>query len=136
MTLHLRRLGKRRVRTLDYALPARPATLRALIAACVRVEVDRYNIGQLDAEVLPYLLPADIGAQAPTGKVTTGEVAEPGFAEAETAIERAVLAWEDGLFVVFVDGGEVRELDGPLELTGESEVAFLRMTFLAGRAGH
>ncbi|WFO17278.1 hypothetical protein M601_006030 [Cellulophaga baltica 4] len=43
-----------------------------------------------------------------------------------------MVAFKDGLFVVFVDGDEITTIEAPLTLTDESVIAFIRMTFLVG----
>ena len=43
-----------------------------------------------------------------------------------------MVAFKDGLFVVFVDGDEITALEAPLTLTEDNVIAFIRMTFLVG----
>lgn len=49
------------------------------------------------------------------------------------AIQIAIHAFEDGLFLVFANSEQVEALDLPLEMAGEDEVVFIRLTMLAGR---
>ena len=44
----------------------------------------------------------------------------------------ALQGFEDGLYLVVLDGVEQRELDRQVYLTAESRLVFLRLTFLAG----
>jgi hypothetical protein len=41
-------------------------------------------------------------------------------------------AFEDGLFLVILDGEEQRELDSQIFLQADSHVVFVRMVMLAG----
>jgi hypothetical protein len=52
--------------------------------------------------------------------------------DVDTAVETAVQAFEDGLYVVFVDDQEQAELDAELWLKPDSRMKFVRLTFLAG----
>lgn len=132
LTLKLQRLGKKKVQTVSYSLPKLPRTLRELLCTCVRAEVERYNDKQSGKEVLPYLLPAQIDAQRHTGRVTFNDPAEKRLADERAAIDAALLGFEDGLFTVFVDDGEIDALDAPLHLSPVSTLTFIRLTFLAG----
>ncbi len=133
LTLHLKRLGKQRVRTVSYPVEAWPATFHELLCTCVRAEVMRYNTGQRGEAVLPYLLPAEIDTQLHTrGRVTFNDPAEKRLVEAEPCIDAALLALKDGLFAAFVDDTELTAPEQPLHLNPESVVTFIRLTFLAG----
>ncbi len=48
------------------------------------------------------------------------------------AIATALEAFEDGLYLVIVDGQEQRSLDGQVFLNADSKIAFVRLTMLAG----
>ena len=41
-------------------------------------------------------------------------------------------AFEDGLYLTIIDGVERRSLDEPVRLTEDSQLVFIRLTFLAG----
>ena len=133
LTLQLRRLGKKTVRQAEYILPNWPTTVRELILTCVRAEVDRYNRQQRGEGVLPYLLPAQIDAQlATTGKVGFGQPAEQREVALQSSIDAALLAFQDGLFTVFVDDTECTELDQAIVLSPTTTLTFIRLTLLAG----
>ena len=131
--LQLKRLGKKKIVSLPYVLPAADINcLSDLLRTCVRAETERYNARQRGHDVLPYLLPARIDEQLVRGRVTFGDPAKPRLADVEKSTEDALLAFADGLFAVFVDDVELTSLEQPLALTGESTVTFIRLTFLAG----
>lgn len=52
--------------------------------------------------------------------------------EAEEAVAVALQAFEDGLYLVVIDGEERRSLDEPVYLRDDSTLVFVKLTFLAG----
>ena len=50
----------------------------------------------------------------------------------DEAVATALQAFLDGLYLVFIDDVEQRDLDAQVFLTPESKLTFLRLTFLAG----
>ena len=132
LRIQLKRLGKKKIKTLDIVLDSTPKTLKELIEACVRHEVIKYNEKREGVTILSFLNAAEIQDQSETGKIGFGDVANKTLAQEETAIENALLAHKDGLYLVFVDDDEKTDLDSPLALSEESVVSFIRMTFLSG----
>lgn len=63
-----------------------------------------------------------------------GPEADPDEAwdEAEEAVAVALQAFEDGLYLVIIDGEERRDLDEPVYLRDDSTLVFVKLTFLAG----
>ncbi|TJY67144.1 hypothetical protein FAZ19_06975 [Sphingobacterium alkalisoli] len=133
MVLQLKRLGKKKIIAAPYQLPFVPTTLQALIEGCVAVEVARYNQIRGEAELLSFLNPQQIQEQSEKGKISFGDIANVQPADPDVAIATALLAHRDGLFVVFVDGIEVKDLKEQIYLYDGVEVTFIRLTFLAGR---
>lgn len=132
LQIKLKRLGKKKVHSVQAQIDDVPKTLKALIASCVRGELGRYNKERQSAPLLHFLSPNDIVKQAEAGKVDFAEINNRTLADQEQAIEDALLAFTDGLFVVFVDDEELTALDTPITLKQNSEVTFFRMTFLSG----
>lgn len=52
--------------------------------------------------------------------------------DVEEAIGVALQAFEDGLYLVIVDGEEKRSLDAQVFVKEDSSVAFVRLVMLAG----
>ena len=48
----------------------------------------------------------------------------------EQAVATAIQAFEDGLYLVVLDGEERKDLDRPVPLTDESRVAFVRLAMI------
>ncbi|MCL5245034.1 hypothetical protein M4I21_04395 [Cellulophaga sp. 20_2_10] len=132
LTLQLKRLGKKKVKQLPLTLKVIPKNLQELLVACVKNQVDAFNKKRQEVNVVGFLSPPEIQEQAQSGKVDFGDLANKDLAVEQDAIDNVLLAFKDGLFVVFVDGDEVASLDAPLQLTQDSVVAFIRMTFLVG----
>ena len=132
LTVQLKRLGKKKVKQLPLTLEVTPKNLQELLVACVKNQVDAFNKKRQEVNVVGFLSPPEIQEQAQSGKVDFGDLANKDLAVEQDAIDNVLLAFKDGLFVVFVDGDEVASLDAPLQLTQDSVVAFIRMTFLVG----
>lgn len=132
----------RRPRPLDrWSIPVPPAgdgsgggglTLRELIARIVRSEVESFERRQRTRRFVRLLSEREIRDGVERGKVDSGgrPAAEPVHAEA--AVAAALAGFEDGLYLVILDGAEQRDLDAQVFLTEESRLVFLRLTFLAG----
>ena len=48
------------------------------------------------------------------------------------AIDTAILAFEDGIYFVFLDDEKIEKIDDLIEVNNDSELMFLRLTMLAG----
>ncbi|MEM9930213.1 MAG: hypothetical protein AAF840_10370 [Bacteroidota bacterium] len=132
LMLRLKRLGKKRIHTVPLRVGAEVRTLADLIKACVTNEVARFNASREESRLLPFLSPAQIQEQSQTGKVTFGDIVNRDQADVVKAIEVALQAWADGLFLVFIDDEEVKSLEEELTLHEGSNITFMRMTFLTG----
>ena len=132
LTLQLKRLGKKRVKNVPFTLTETPKTLEDLLIACVKNQVTAFNNKRLAVNVIGFLSPSEIQDQAASGKVDFGELANKNLADQQEAIDNVRIAFKDGLFLVFIDDEEVTQLQAPLQLTSQSVVTFIRMTFLVG----
>lgn len=132
ISLRLKRLGKKRIHTVPYRISSEVKTLADLIRATVTNEVERFNASRAEPKLFAFLTPADIQAQSQDGKVGFGDLANTDEADLEKALEVALQAHADGIFLVFIDDDEIRSLDDTITLNAGSEVTFLRLTFLTG----
>ena len=71
------------------------------------------------------------GAQA--GKVSYGESMDDRKADAEKAVLNALQCFDDGIVALFADGVRYTRREEQIPLKDQSEVTFVRLTFLAGR---
>ena len=134
-------LGKRRPLLDDWSvdLPAGHGggdgdglTLRELIARVVRAEVAAFRRRQREGTLLRVLSPAEIESSAARGRVVPGGRPETAEVDEEAAIAVAITGFEDGLYLVLIDGTEQHDLDAQVYIRPDTRLTFLRLTFLAG----
>ncbi|WP_235830326.1 hypothetical protein [Paenimyroides tangerinum] len=132
LTLQLKRLGKKKIHLLEFEIEKQPQTLKELIEQCVKSEVKRYNEKREEIKLMSFLSPKDIQEQSETGKIGFGDLENRELAQVDEAIANALLAFEDGLYVVFVDDEEIKSFEQSIDLKPDSVIAFIRLTFLTG----
>jgi len=133
-----RRRGEQE-RDLALALPPGPVTARQIVAAAVTAEAAAYQARAGEASLVRVLtdraLRADLDQGAvrmSDGRMSDGRMGDRASAEpvdVTAAVETALLAFDDGIFRVFVGD---REVEGPVELPDGAAVLFLRLVPLAG----
>lgn len=79
------------------------------------------------------LLEDRIKAGAQAGKVSYGDPMDDRKADAEKAVLNALQCFDDGIVALFADGVRYTRREEPIPLKDQSEVTFVRLTFLAGR---
>ena len=139
LTISGKALGRKAPLFEDWSIPLSPdlgesgVTVRHVIANIVKAEVEAFRSRQRDRLAFRALTSRQIAEGAARGKIESGgsEVGEQAVDEAE-AIAVALQAFEDGLFLVLIDGDEKRSLDAPVVLQPDSRVMFVRLTLLAG----
>lgn len=113
-------------------LPERPA-LRLLIEAVVEAEVERFNQKGVGEMPIPhYLRDEQIVLGAAMGKIGFDLRYNTHHQDLGQAIANALVAFQDGLFAVFVDEEEVPSLETTIDLKPGSQVMFLRLALLVG----
>jgi hypothetical protein len=139
ITITGKTLGKKKPLFADWSIPFPPElgeggsiTLRDLIARVVRAEVDAFTRRQEQGQLVRALTARDIEQGAARGKVDAGGRPARQKVDVEDAVGTALQAFEDGLYLVVVDGAERRDLDGQVFLQPDSQVAFVRLAMLAG----
>lgn len=133
--LSVKQAGKRKefIKKQQIELTPTPTTLRELLTQLVRLQVEAYNRKETDDRLLQALLPEDLDTLAETGKIAFGQRQDDRQADAEQAISTALLAYQDGLFRVFLNDEELTEPDTALELPEGAVLTLIRFTMLAGR---
>ena len=110
-----------------------PLTLRDLITRIVLEEVQAFRERRAERRLIRALTETQIAEGVGRGKVEMGgREDEPDVADSEAAVATALLAFEDGLYYVFVDNEHRLSLDKEIRLRTESRVTFLRLVALAG----
>ena len=74
-----------------------------------------------------------IKAGAQVGKVSYGDSMDDRKADAEKAVLNALQCFDDGIVALFADGARYTRREEQIPLKDQSEVTFVRLTFLAGR---
>lgn len=132
VVLALKKLGKKKVKTIHIRLSFLPQTFQPLLEELVRLEVEKFNEKRSPSVLIPFLDASEIQEQAETGKIDFGDTFNDKHVDEKTAIEHVLRAFEDGLFVAFVDEEEVTSLAEPITLKPDTKVTLIRMTFLVG----
>ncbi|MFQ5506712.1 MAG: hypothetical protein ACE5F1_18230 [Planctomycetota bacterium] len=134
-------LGKRRALIPEWSVPvpAEPQddgegglTLRALIERIVRAEVSAFEKRQEARRFVRVLSEREIAVGRRRGRIDPGERDVQQEVDPEQAVATALQGFEDGLYLVILDGNEQKDLDRQVHVTDESRLVFLRLTFLAG----
>jgi hypothetical protein len=121
-------------RDLALALPPGLVTARQIIEAAVAAEVAAYSERAEQASLVRVLTDRALRDDLARGAVRMGDASPPGPPDVAVAVETALLAFDDGIFKVFVGDTEVgdAEAEGPVELADGADVLFLRLVPLAG----
>jgi hypothetical protein len=109
------------------------STLRDLIESIVQHEVAAFQQRQTDHQLIRALTAREIDAGVEAGKIDSGgSEVEPQHVDEADAVATALQAFEDGMYLVVIDGQEQRALDRPVYLQPDSRLTFVRLTLLAG----
>ena len=137
-------LGRRKPLFEDFSVPLPPAgegrgsgdggmTLRDLIDCIVRHEVRAFQDRQDRQRFVRALSAREIERGVESGKVDAGgREAGVTAVDPDAAVAVALQGFEDGLYLVVLDGDELRDLDAQVYPRADSRVTFVRLVFLAG----
>jgi hypothetical protein len=140
LTIGGKTLGRKKPLFADWSIPLPPAldkgdnglTLRDLITHIVRAEVTAFSQRQEDRRLVRVLTAADIEKGAARGRIDVGGREIKQDVDPDGAVAAALQAFEDGLYLVVLDGDEQRDLEGQVHVGPDSRVTFVRFTLLAG----
>jgi hypothetical protein len=139
VTISAKSIGSRKPLFADWSIPLTPEwgeggelTLRQLIEHLVRVEVSAFNARREERRLDRVLSRADLDQGHANGRFAPEARTQAPAADADSAVGTALEAFEDGMYLVFIDDQEQHDLDQPVRLRPDSRVMFLRLTFLAG----
>ena len=107
-------------------------TLRHLISRVVRGEVEAFEQRQRANRLLRVLSDREIAAGAAAGKIDSGGRLPSDPIDEDVAVGAALQGFEDGLYLVILDGVEQKKLDQRVYVKADSRLVFLRLSFLAG----
>lgn len=117
----------------EVILESVPLTLRELLEQIVTKNVKEFNENLKKERLVDYLTQDNIEIKAELGKVSFGNGYNDTKQNLNKALEIAYLAYEDGIYKVFIGENEAGVLDKPLELKEDDILTFIKFTMLAGR---
>ncbi len=143
LTIEGRSVGSRKPLFDDFSvsIPFDPGdgglTLRELIARIVRAETAAFRKRREARRLDRVMTRSQINERTLRGKISPEGLAErerlnPSKVDDDDAVAVACQAFEDGLYLVVLDGEEQRHLDQPVYLRPDSRVTFVRLVFLSG----
>jgi hypothetical protein len=140
LTITGQTLGRKKPLFANFSVPFPPdlheggdrLTLRDLIARIVHAEVAAFRDRQKDQQLIHALTARQIAEGAARGKIDMGGKDFTQEVDEESAVAVALEAFEDGIYLVVVDGAEQRSLDSEVHLQPDSRVTFIRLAMLAG----
>jgi len=140
LTIDGKMLDRKRPLFAKWSIPIPPGasgdgshwTLRDLITHIVQSEVQAFKNRQEARRLVQALTAAQIEDGLTKGKVDMGGRDLKQNVNAEEAVGAALQAFEDGLYLVVIDGVEQRDLDREVYLQPDSRVTFVRLALLSG----
>ena len=108
------------------------STTKDLIIELVKINVEKFNKKIDDKDILSIMTNEYIAEAARAGKIGD-EVHGDKKANLEKALDTAYLAFEDGLYCIFINDEQSEKLDDSLNLKDGDIITFIRLTMLAGR---
>jgi hypothetical protein len=138
LTISARVMGNRKPLVPDWEFPlppqehGEPLTLRELITRVVLNEVEAFKQGQEKRRLVRILTERQIEEGLAKGRVDSGGRELHQTVEADIAVATALQAFEDGIYLVILDGAEQRDLDREIYLQSNSHLVFVRLVMLAG----
>ncbi|KFF22766.1 hypothetical protein [Chryseobacterium sp. JM1] len=109
--------------------------LEDLLKLIVQQQVEAFNAQSFELEDTDYAkMPSEnyLNILTDTGKAGFGSIYNEKKANLQKAQENAVQAFEDGMFAVFYNDGQLENLSETIDLSLEHTFTFIRLTFLAG----
>ena len=107
-------------------------TTKDLITELVKINVEKFNKKIDEKDILSIMTNENIAKAARIGKIGD-EVHGDKKANLEKALDTAYLAFEDGLYCIFINDEQSEKLDDSLNLKDGDILTLIRLTMLAGR---
>ena len=108
------------------------STTKDLIRELVKINVEKFNKKIDDKDILSIMTNENIAKAARIGKIGD-EVHGDKKANLKKALDTAYLAFEDGLYCIFINDEQTEKLDDSLNLKDGDILTLIRLTMLAGR---
>ncbi len=108
------------------------STTKDLITELVKINVEKFNKKIDEKDILSIMTNENIAKAARIGKIGD-EVHGNKKANLKKALDTAYLAFEDGLYCIFINDEQTEKLDDSLNLKDGDILTLIRLTMLAGR---
>ncbi|MDC7293701.1 MULTISPECIES: hypothetical protein [unclassified Butyrivibrio] len=133
--VNIKQLGKRKskINQQQFHIENKPDTVADLIRECVSTCVKEYNDRFEKGDNPQPLSQQQIDDMSEIGKIAFGINYGEKKADRDKAIEDALLAYEDGLFRIFIGEEDAGDKDSKVNIEEGTEVTFIRLVMLAGR---
>ena len=142
LTIQVKQIGRKRpiitkeLKIDSIAIDSR-IKLKDLIKEIVKIEVNKFQNRLNDQKanennILSYLSPEEIENKARKGKIAIDYIENKNDVNLDEAIDTAILAFEDGIYFVFMDNEKIENMDDLIHVKNDSQLMFLRLTMLAG----
>lgn len=136
LQVNIKQVGSRRQKIAPepFEYPRVPKTVRELIEETVKICVAEYNsrVSAGENAVKP-LTDKEISAKASVGKIAFGINYGEKQQDLKSALDNALQSFEDGLYRIFLEDTELRELQDRIDLKENETLTFIRLTMLSGR---
>ena len=136
LKVEVKQLGARgkKVVPVPFEIEGNPATVGELIAATAKKCAEEYNERVRKGEtMISPLSEREINDMAGVGRITFGICNVDKEQDVDKAIDNALLAFQDGLFCLFINGIQMTEAGQETALKEDDVLTFIRLTMLAGR---
>lgn len=124
--------GRDRLEDTSVPVEAGVHPLGTLLQALVREELAAFDRRQREQSMLRVLTPADLVRGVETGRYAAEARQRQQAPTFEDAWARAREAFEDDLYVVFLDEHQVESLDEPVLVADDTRLRLVRLVALAG----
>ena len=108
------------------------STTKDLITELVKINVEKFNKKIDEKDILSIMTNENIAKAARIGKIGD-EVHGDKKANLKKALDTAYLAFEDGLYCIFINDEQTEKLDDSLNLKDGDILTLIKLTMLAGR---
>ena len=133
--VNVKQIGKRKnkIDKKKYEISEKITTVKELLTEFVTINVNEFNNGFTENDIVPNLTDEKINDLSDAGKISFGVDYNGQKQDLEKAVENALQSYEDGIYRIFVNDAEVGEIDCEINLKENDELTFVRLTMLAGR---
>lgn len=133
--VNVKQIGKRKnkIDKKKYEISEKITTVKELLTEFVTININEFNNGFTENDIVPYLTDEKINDLSDAGKISFGVDYNGQKQDLEKAVENALQSYEDGIYRIFVNDNEVGEIDCEINLKENDELTFVRLTMLAGR---